>query len=117
MQFKLDENLPHDAVLLLRDGCHDAVSVLEQDLGGEPDDQIAAVCRAEHRALVTLDVDFANIRAYPPHETAGIIVIRLAHQDRSHVLQAFRFLLDFLRSNEPQRSLWIVEEARVRIRE
>lgn len=117
MRFKLDENLPLDAVLLLREAGHDAVSVLEQDLGGEPDDQIAAVCREERRALVTLDLDFANIRAYPPREGAGIIVIRLAHQDRSSVLQSFRFLLGFLRSNEPQQCLWIVEETRVRIRE
>lgn len=116
MRFKLDENIPGDAVSLLREAGHDAVSVLDQELGGAPDDRIAAVCRSEDRALVTLDVDFANIRAYPPSEAPGIIVIRLAHQKRVHGLRAFQFLVDFLRSNAPQRTLWIVEETRVRIR-
>lgn len=95
MRFKLEENLPQDAPLLLREAGHDATSVLEQDLGGEPDDRIAAVCRDEQRALITLDLDFTNIRAYPPNEAAGIIVLRLTQQDRAHALRAFRFYLNF----------------------
>jgi hypothetical protein len=33
---------------------------------------------------VTLDLDFANIRAYPPGKHAGIVVLRLKHQDKIH---------------------------------
>ncbi len=35
-------------------------------LSGAPDDVISASARAESRVLLTLDTDFANIRAYPP---------------------------------------------------
>ena len=47
-----------------------------ENLAGAPDFQIASACRTEARALLTLDLDFANIAAYPPHEHSGIIVLR-----------------------------------------
>jgi len=37
------------------------VERLEQALGGAVDPRIIEVCRLEGRALVTLDLDFANI--------------------------------------------------------
>jgi len=43
---------------------HDALSVTDQGLGGSSDPQVAAICKSEGRALVTLDVGFADIRAY-----------------------------------------------------
>lgn len=76
MEFKVDENLPSEACDLLRNVGHDAVSVLDQHLGGRPDADIASVCKTESKILVTLDTDFGNILAYPPADFAGIIVIR-----------------------------------------
>lgn len=81
MQFKLDENLPASLVTLFTVAGHDAVSASAQDLQGAPDATISEACRSEERALVTLDVGFADIRAYPPSDYAGIIVLRLRHQD------------------------------------
>ncbi|HMO51489.1 MAG TPA: DUF5615 family PIN-like protein [Kiritimatiellia bacterium] len=60
MDFKLDENLPAEACQLLRNAGHDALSVLDQHLGGAPDSHVAAVCLAESRTFITLDTDFAN---------------------------------------------------------
>ena len=71
MRFKLDENLPGEAVGLLSEAGHDVTSVLAQNLGGDRDPVIAAACAEEHRILITLDTDFANIRAYPPRESPG----------------------------------------------
>ncbi len=62
MRFKIDENLPFEVATLLSEAGHDATTVLTQRLGGSGDPGIAAVCRAEARALVTLDTDFADIR-------------------------------------------------------
>ena len=47
---------------------HDAVTVLDQRMGGKPDEAVAVVCRREKRVVVTLDKDFGDIHAYPPHE-------------------------------------------------
>lgn len=116
--FKLDENLPTEAVALLRRDGHDVSSVVEQGLKGRPDMEVSDVCRAERRALVTLDVDFANVQRFPPREHQGIVVLRLGRQDRDHVLA----VLDALRAHlvEPAAlagKLWIVEESRIRIRD
>lgn len=68
MQFKVDENLPLEVAELLRQAGYAAATVFEQQLGGEADADIASVCQQEGRALVTLDTDFADIRAYPPEQ-------------------------------------------------
>ena len=74
-------------------------------------------CQEEGRVLVTLDMDFADIRAYPPSGFPGIIVLRLGRQDRLHVLNVFTRALALLHTDPLEGRLWIVEEDRVRIRE
>ena len=116
MKFKVDENLPIEVVRLLEDNGHDALTVLGQNLGGEPDSRIAQVCKKEKRALITLDTDFSDIRTYPPEEFFGLIVLRLKTQDKTHVLSVVSRLLNILLKEPLGRRLWIVEEGRVRIR-
>jgi predicted nuclease of predicted toxin-antitoxin system len=70
MRFKLDENLPLEALKPLRSAGHDSEHVLEEDLGGASDIQIAEFCRTENRALITLDTGFGDITRYPPQTTA-----------------------------------------------
>lgn len=115
-KFKLDENLPVEAAALLSGAKHDAVTVVEQGLGGKADSDLARACQSEQRAIVTLDLDFADVRQYPPGDTAGIIVFRLARLDKQRVLNTFERLLPILASETLTGKLWIVEETRVRIR-
>ena len=116
MRFKLDENMPAEAADVLRGAGHDAATVTEQRLSGEPDSVVSAVCRVERRALVTLDTDFADLRTYPPEAHAGIVVLRLRRQDRPYVVETLRRLLPLLASERLEGMLWIVDEERVRIR-
>lgn len=116
MKFKLDENLPLGLARLLDEAGFDAVTVLEQGLGGSPDPDIISVCRNESRALITLDTGFADIRSYPPASTPGIIVFRLNRQDIPHLLTVAAQLPVLLQSERIDKSLWIIEEHRVRIR-
>ena len=60
MLFKTDENIPLEAVHLLRAAGHDTLTVFDQSLGGRPDSRIASVCRREAGALITLDTDFGT---------------------------------------------------------
>ena len=64
MQFKTDENLPLEVTELLRSAGYDAMSVLEQGMGGKSDPYLVDICTEENRVLITLDTDFADIRAY-----------------------------------------------------
>ena len=101
---------------MLRRVGYDAVTVFEQHLGGSPDSDIASICQEEGRALVTLDTDFADIRAYPPSQFPGLIVLRLHRQDKPHVLEIIERLIPLLSSEPLEHLLWVVEETHVRIR-
>jgi predicted nuclease of predicted toxin-antitoxin system len=116
MKFKVDENLPIEVAEMLRQGGHDAATVLEQHLGGGDDAQLAALCQLESRILVTLDMDFSDIRNYPPAEFPGLVVLRLRQQDKPHVLDVLVRLVQVLDQEPIEGCLWIVEENRIRIR-
>jgi predicted nuclease of predicted toxin-antitoxin system len=117
MKFKIDENLPLSIQNLLIAAGHDALTVKEQNLTGHPDPEIAFVCSKEGRIIVSLDMDFSDIRTYPPYKHAGIMVIRADRQDRNTVVEIFRPALDLLSKEPVDRKLWIIEKDRIRIRE
>ena len=116
MQFKIDENLHSGAADLLRQHGHDALSVYVQGLQGHADGDIANVCQRKSRAIVTLDLEFADIRAFPPGDFHGIIVLRLSDQSRSCVLRVLNRIMPSLDSEPLTGRLWIVDEHQVRIR-
>ena len=94
----------------LRAAGYDAMTVLEQSMGGEPDPNVYRVCQVEERVLVTLDLDFADIRSYPPRSSAGIIVLRFARQEKFYVLENFDRVIQLLGQEMIDRRLWIVDE-------
>jgi predicted nuclease of predicted toxin-antitoxin system len=116
LKFKVDENMPTEASDLLVAAGHDSLMVPAQALSGHPDPDIAAVCQRENRALLTLDLDFADIRAYPPENYPGIIVLRLFRLDKLRLLAAIQRLIWLLDREALVGKLWIVEDDRVRIR-
>lgn len=116
MQFKVDENIHPGVAELLRQHGHDALTVWDENLRGTADSNLAQICRGEERTIVTLDLDFADIRAYPPARHAGIIVLRLVSQSRGHVLRTVARLLPMLEGVAIAGRLWIVDEQNVRVR-
>jgi predicted nuclease of predicted toxin-antitoxin system len=116
MRFKFDENLHADIAEALRSRGYDAVTVYDQQMRGDSDSRLGEVCQAEARAIVSLDLDFASVRDYPPENYPGLIVLRLADQSRPYILHILNSVLDLVDREELTGSLWIVEEHRVRIR-
>ena len=96
MRAKLDENVPMEATELLRAAGWICDSVHDEGLGGADDPTIGAVCRKEDRVLFTIDLDFADIRTYPPSEYVGIVVFRPPEPSRRHVLQMLARVLPVL---------------------
>ena len=74
------------------------------------------VCRAEARALVTLDLGFGDIRAYRPQDYPGLLVLRLRLQSKAHALAAFQRAMPLLGRQPLTGRLWIIEDSQVRIR-
>ena len=66
MKFKIDENLPTEIAEILRSAGYDALTVQDEALKGEVDLRVMRTCQQENRILVTIDIDFADIRSYPP---------------------------------------------------
>jgi predicted nuclease of predicted toxin-antitoxin system len=91
--------------------------VAEEGISGAADEILASRCREEDRILVTLDLDLANLLAYPPATTPGIIVLRSKRQDKVTVLNLFAKLVRMLELRAPEQQLWIVEADRIRTRE
>ncbi|HQZ68278.1 MAG TPA: DUF5615 family PIN-like protein [Planctomycetaceae bacterium] len=114
---KVDENLPLEATVVLQKAGFDAMSVHDQKMDGSTDATIADVCKAEQRAIVTLDLDFADILAYPPEDYFGLIILRLDQQDKQHVVNVLTRLVPKIAGGEELiGKLWIVNEQTIRIR-
>lgn len=117
MIFKIDENLPADAARLLRASGFAADTVRDQGLSGADDEVVANVAQRENRVLITLDLDFSNIRAYPPEAYSGIVVLRVRNQDKRTVLAVLQRAIRVLSHQSPAGQLWIVESDRIRYRQ
>ena len=116
MKFKLDENLSPETVNIFREHGFDALSVREQNLGGCDDDHLISVCFNEERVLVTLDLDFSDIRRYQPSILKGIIILKSSKQSRNYMNEIINKIIPLLKMEDISGKLVIVEEDKIRIR-
>ncbi len=86
-------------------------------MAGSIDPDVAQVCRKEARALLTLDLDFSDIRTYPPEDYHGMVVFRPAIQNITTLVRLTTRVLTLLEREPLVGHLWIVENHQVRIRE
>jgi predicted nuclease of predicted toxin-antitoxin system len=90
MKLKLDENIPAELVDALRAAGHSADSVQDEGLTGAPDPIILDRARTEKRVLLTLDKGLGDLRAYPPNQFSGIILLRPPSSGREATLSFAR---------------------------
>lgn len=117
MKFKLDENVPTLVHATLVGLGHDAHTVAEEQLAGANDDAVLAASLAEGRVLITLDLDFSDIRAYPPGSHAGIWVLRPAAQTFRAVDRLVQAGFRLASTEVVHGQLWLIDERRIRIRD
>ena len=87
-------------------------------LAAAPDHEIAARAQSTGAALLTRDLDFADVRRYPPSLYPGIIVLRLSDGVIAKEIMGVteRFLRDATFVGNLAGRLAIVEQDRVRFR-
>jgi predicted nuclease of predicted toxin-antitoxin system len=116
MKLKLDENLSRHLKPVLEALQHDVATVAEEGLLSQPDPVIGAAAKSEERMLLTLDLEFADMRKYRPGTHPGVLLFR----PRSFgPLAVNHFVEDFLRENDLESfrgCVVIIEPARVRVR-
>lgn len=116
MKLKLDENLGSSALRACQDAGHDTSTIHLQQMGGAPDSAVHEVCRSEDRALITLDLDFANPLVFDPRGSAGCAVLRLPkNAGPVDVTAVLTSLLAALTDHDITGQLWVVRHDRVRI--
>lgn len=93
MRFKVDEDLPTEVAVLLREKGHDAPTVGDQQLQGCPDEQLWSVAQGERRCLVTADKGFGAPRRQAHSAHAGIVLFRLPRESRAGYTQLAESLL------------------------
>jgi predicted nuclease of predicted toxin-antitoxin system len=76
MKIKVDEDLPRSALQILQDAGYEALSVIDQEMGGWSDTELWTAVQAEQRFLITADKGFGDIRFYSPGTHSGILVLR-----------------------------------------
>jgi len=108
--------LPVEFAELLIAAGYDALTVVSQHLKGKEDTIVLKTCIREGRILVTLDLDFGDIHAYPPGQHHGLMVFRVARQDKQHLIEIFKRAIPLLKREPIDKRLWIIEETRIRIR-
>ena len=98
MKLKLDENLGEQGRPALAAAGHDVDTVADERLQGAFDGAVLDAAVREGRALVSLDIDFANPVRFPPEKTCGIAVVRLPGNASDVVFDAaVQMLIDGIR--------------------
>lgn len=116
MKLKLDENLGERGRQILSDAGHDVATVASQSFEKAADTKLIGCCRREKRALVSLDLDFANPLHFRPSDYFGIAVLRLPRKpSHADLLQAVRTFAAGLERENLDGKLWVVEAGRIRV--
>ena len=116
MNVKLDENLPESLIEIFAQYGHQAITVSQEGLAGAADEPLFEVAKEEGRLFVTLDLDFSDIRAFPPNTHPGIIVIRPRSKGRNTLRRVVQSLLQQVVLETLSGALIIVDEAHIRTR-
>jgi len=116
MKIKLDENISRHLKSLPKQEGHEALTAAEQGLLGKTDIEIGAAVKTEGVLLFTLDLEFADLRKFPPGTHPGIVLFRPLSMGP---LSVNRFILEFVKVTDLTSlagCIVVVDPTRVRIR-
>jgi len=116
MKIKLDENISRHLKPHLQQAGYDAVTAAEEGLLGKSDVEVGTAAKSEGMILFTLDLEFANLRKFPPGTNPGIILFR---PQSMGPLATNHFVISFVKETDItvfSGCTVVVDPTRVRIR-
>jgi predicted nuclease of predicted toxin-antitoxin system len=116
MQIKVDEDLPPVVARRLESRGYDAMTVLEQGMGGWKDPQIWQAVQAEGRFLVTADKGFADIRKHPPGAHKGVLLLRPDEDGIRPLLELLESVLNTIDLNQLEATVAVITPRGLRVR-
>jgi predicted nuclease of predicted toxin-antitoxin system len=116
MKFFVDECVYSVTTQLLRSRQHDVVTAQDAGLSGRPDEEILAYAVEHGRILITIDMDFSNIRRFPPHSYIGIIVLKIRPRSVAEIHKVLEQVLRDLDEEQLSKSLVMIDRGKYRVR-
>jgi predicted nuclease of predicted toxin-antitoxin system len=113
---KLDEHLGTATLQLLRESSYDVDTVLGERLSGSTDELLWSRVVADGRLLITLDLDFSDVRRFRPGTHPGILLIRARSTSSSAVLRVLRRVLAERSLEDLRGCLAVADERSTRVR-
>jgi predicted nuclease of predicted toxin-antitoxin system len=113
---KLDEHLGKAHLQLLRASGYDVDTVLGEGLSGCADDLLWSTVVANGRFLVTLDLDFSDVRRFQPGTHPGILLVRAGSTSSSAVLEIIGRVLADRPLEDLRGCLAVADERATRVR-
>jgi len=92
-RFLVDENVPEDLIIVLKEKGYDIKSIANFGLKGRDDKEVFDLARKENRILITQDRDFLNDRLFPIQNSPGIAVLPAYSENIDAFVAAFGHLL------------------------
>ena len=93
MLVKLDENLGQSPADFLRQEGYRADRVTDQGLSGADDATVWQRVVDKARFFITLDLDFADVRRFPPGSHPGILLLRPRTNSKDAALEILKRIL------------------------
>ena len=116
MKIKLDENISRRLKPHVQQEGYDISTTEEEGMLGKSDIVVGAAAKAEGMMLFTLDIEFADLRKFPPGTHPGIILFR---PQSMGPLATNRFIVNFVKETDMTAlsgCTVVVDPTRVRIR-
>jgi predicted nuclease of predicted toxin-antitoxin system len=116
MKFFADECVYAATTQLLRTRQQDVVTAQDAGLSGKSDEEILAYAVEHGRVLITIDMDFSNIRRFPPKSYIGIIVLKIRPRTAEKVHNVLEQVLRELDDEQLSKSLVMIDQGKYRVR-
>lgn len=116
MKFLLDENVSSLFIEKIKKQYPGSVDIFDIGYNGKDDSEIYEFLREQKYILITFDLDFSDIRKFPPEFVEGIIVLRFKNKKIQDLITATLNYLKELKNVNFNHSLAIFQNTGIRIR-
>ncbi len=115
-QLFIDQNIRMEVAEALREDGHQVIHASDANLARRDDEEILRFATARKLAIVTFDIDFAELAYWARQPHHGVIRLKIEPQIPSHILPILRRFLTAHAQGGLENALVILAENKVRIR-
>jgi len=116
LKFLLDENISSLFIEKIKRYYPESVDIFDIGYNGKDDGDIYNFLKYNEYILIIFDLDFTDIRKFPPEFLKGIIVLRFKNKKIQDVITTTLNYLEELKKQDFKHSLAIFQDSGIRIK-